>query len=55
MAKNKKSDYDKWLDEIEENDTEENREWYNLEDNERADWLKKHPDYGSEIELDDYE
>lgn len=60
MAKNKKSDYDKWLDEIEENDTEENREWYNLEDKERSDWLRKHPDFGSQqglggLELNDDE
>ena len=57
MAKNSESDYNKWLDEIEEHDTEENREWYNLEDNERADWLKEHPDFGYEqgFELDDDE
>ena len=37
--------YEEWLEIIEEDDTPENREWYDLPDDERSDWLEDHPDF----------
>jgi len=41
---NEKDDYQKWLDEIEEDDSDLLREWYELDDKDRYEWLKNHPD-----------
>ena len=39
-----KDDYNKWLEEIGEEDSDTLREWYELDDKDRAEWLRNHPD-----------
>jgi len=41
---NYSDDYEKWLEEIGEEDSELLREWYELDDKDRYDWLENHPD-----------
>lgn len=42
---NTKTDYEKWLEEIGEEDSDLLREWYELDDKDRYEWLENHPDF----------
>jgi len=37
--------YEEWLEEIGEEDSELLREWYELDDKDRAEWLRNHPNF----------
>jgi len=39
------SNYEEWLEQIGEDDSELLREWYELDDSERAEWLENHPEF----------
>ena len=41
----KEEEYQNWLDEIEENDSDLLREWYDLDDSEKGKFLEEHPDF----------